>query len=430
MTAPACRHFGECGGCSMLDVPYEAQLRQKTSRLQARLRASLGSRAPEVSPMVGDAGAAGAAPVGFRQKVSFAFAPGPGGRGILMGHFAAGTKRVVPVAECPVHSPRGNRIAFALRDALIRAGVPAAGPRLDGILRHLVVRTTADDSQAVAMLVVTRNDKRLRAPIRRVLEGPDAPTGFLVNVHDRPGPYMVGAETLVVAGRRQVRETSLGPTYLISPTAFFQTNVRAARAMLEETLAAVQRAPAGRVLDLYGGSGLFGLPMAQHGRDVTMIEENPAAVKDAEENRRLNGVSASRLRLVRGRVEEALARMVSVNAAAAVIDPPRDGCAPGVLRGVFEECRPALVVYVSCNPDALARDLPAIVGAGYRIARVLPVDMFPHTDHIEAVVTLERKSEPLPLDFRQSALGARLSKSAQPLPHVPCPTSPAPKPRS
>lgn len=395
MTPILCRHFGECGGCSMLDVPYEAQLQRKAAQLREMLRAALGSRAPDVSPMAGTPVPAGReTPVGFRQKVAFVFGPGPGGRGLVIGHYAAGSNRIVPVDECPVHSPRGNRIAFAVRDAMARAGIPAAGPRLEGILRHIVVRVTADERQAVAMLVVTRNDRRLRAPIRRVLDGADAPTGFLVNVHAKPGPYMVGPETLVVAGRRQVRETALGPAFLNSPTAFFQTNVRAARVVLDEVLAAVDRAPAGPVLDLYGGSGLFGLPLAQRGRDVTIVEENATAVKDADENRRANQVPASRLRIVRARVEDALDRLGRARVAAVVLDPPRDGAAPGVLRGVFEGLRPAVVVYVSCNPEALARDLVAIVRAGYHATRVRPADMFPHTDHIETVVVLERQSTP------------------------------------
>ena len=220
-------------------MPYDEQLRRKTARLQALLTGALGRSAPAVEPMRGTPAPAGGAPWGFRQKVSLVLGPGPGGRGLVMGHFARSSNRIVPIDECPVHSARGNRVAFAVRDALARAGIPGAGPDLGGIARHLIVRTTVDGREAVAMLVVTRNDKRLRAPVRAVLAGPDAPTGFAVNVHDQPGPFMVGRETLVVGGRGQVRETRLGPAFLVSPAAFFQTNVEAARLVLDEVLAAI-----------------------------------------------------------------------------------------------------------------------------------------------------------------------------------------------
>jgi 23S rRNA (uracil1939-C5)-methyltransferase len=440
-----CPHFGECGGCSQQDSPYPEQLARKRAYVQELLRRALGGRAPLVLPVAGMATSADGAPWGFRHKVSFVFGPGPRGRGrhqgsrpvravaetrphtqvlkpfmkavsrpvravaetrphtqvlkpfLEMGHFARNSNRIVPVDECPVHSPRGNRIAFAVRDALTNAGITGAGPDLAGIARHLIVRTTADERQAVAMLVVTRNDKRLRAPVRAVMAGTDAPDGFLINVHDRPGPLMVGRETLLVSGRGQVRETGVHPgtAYLISPTAFFQTNVHAAGLLLDEVLASAPSGRALRVLDVYSGSGLFGLPLAQRGHAVTMIEDNAQAMKDAGDNLRTNRIPATQVRLMCERAEVALTENRSRgpairNVNLAVVDPPRDGCPPVVIETLFRTIRPDRVVYVSCNPEALARELPAIMAAGYQPERVLPVDMFPHTDHVEVVVTLRR----------------------------------------
>src|SRR5262249_6619488 len=145
-----------------------------------------------------------------------------------MGHYERGSNRIVPVEECPVHSARGNRIAFALRDHLNKAGISAAGASLTGILRHLIIRTTMDDKEAVAMLVVTRNDKSLRKPVRAVLESQEKLDGFFININDAPGPFMIGPRTIRIFGRSHVREKVGGLSYLISPTAFFQTNVRAA----------------------------------------------------------------------------------------------------------------------------------------------------------------------------------------------------------
>jgi len=297
-----------------------------------------------------------------------------------MGHYELKSRRIVPVEECPVHSDRGNRIAFALRDQLIRSGVSA------GLLRHVIIRTTRDDQEAVAMLVVTRNDKSLRRPVRALLDSEDRPDGFFININAKPGPFMVGGETIRVAGRNQVRETVGGMSYLVSPDAFFQTNVRAASVLQQCVIEGVGNAR--RVLDLYCGSGLFGLPLAAAGARVVGIEENRQAVKDAEANVRLNRIPQGRVRFIAARVEEGLERLAREAWDAVILDPPRQGCPQPVLAGVFERIAPSRAVYVSCNPDVLAVELPMILDLEYGVERVQAVDMFPHTDHIEAVVTL------------------------------------------
>ncbi len=315
---------------------------------------------------------------------------GSSARGLVMGHYAAGSKRIVPVAECPVHSARANRIAFALRDHLARARV-AAADRPGGVLRYLVVRATEDDSEAVAMLVVTRNDRSLRAPVRALLASAEAPDGFSLNINARQGPIMVGEETIRIAGRSHVREKGIAVAggavdFLVAPDAFFQTNVGAASELVALVVDGVGSAT--RVLDLYCGSGLFALPIALRGATVTAIEENRQAIEDLKANVRLNRLPAGRIRPIAARVEDALSRVGRDRWDAVVLDPPREGCAAGVLSSIVERIRPGRVVYVSCNPEALARELPSVLESGYRIERVQAVDMFPHTDHIETVVTL------------------------------------------
>ena len=222
-----------------------------------------------------------------------------------MGHYAARSKQIVRIDECPVHSDRGNRIAFALRDRLIRARIYGVGAQRNGLVRHIIVRTTADDRQAVAMLVVTRNDKALRTPIRGLLASADRPDGFFINIHDKPSPYMVGPETIRIDGHSHVKETigcdaGSGSTQPLprSPTAFFQTNVGAARELVKLVIDGNRgRARVPRVLDLYSGSGLFALPIAQAGARVTAVEENRQAMKDAEANIRLNRIASGQVRL-------------------------------------------------------------------------------------------------------------------------------------
>lgn len=327
----------------------------------------------------------------FRHKSAFVFSPA--GRSFVMGHFAAGGRDVIPVEECPVQSARANRIAFRLRDELLAARVTAAGPDLSGVLRHVIVRTSADEANAVAMLVVTRNAHALKRPVRALLASPDRPDGFFLNIHDTPSPYMVGRETLRIDGRPHVRERVAGCAFLVSPTAFFQTNPAAAAILVDLVLAAVDE-QAADVLALYSGSGLFSLPLARRGHRVTAIEENPRAVADARRNVDANGIPPRLVRLLTGRVERELGALSGRRFDAVVLDPPREGCAPAVIREVFGRLRPARAVYVSCGPEALARELDTIVAEGYRVSALRPVDMFPHTAHVEVVAVLDRQRPP------------------------------------
>lgn len=384
---PGCRHAGRCGGCQWQHLAYSAQLARKREALDALLRASVPDL-PRVTPVVGMPADGDGMPWHFRHKSAFVFGPGPGGRGLVMGHYATGGREIVPVEECPVQSARANRIAFRLRDELVTARVSAAGADLSGVARHLIVRTSSDDRDAVAMLVVTRNAGELKKPIRALLASEDRPDGFFLNIHDTPSSFMVGRETLRIDGHAQVRERATGPTFLVTPTAFFQTNPTAAAALVRLVLDAVD--PSTRnVLDLYAGSGLFTLPLLARGHRVLAVEENARAIADAHRNVELNRLDSRNARLVTGRVEHVLPEIGRTRFDAVVLDPPRQGCAPAVIRQVFEDRRPARAVYVSCGPESLAVELPRIIDAGYRVTAVHAVDMFPHTPHVEAVVVFD-----------------------------------------
>jgi 23S rRNA (uracil1939-C5)-methyltransferase len=380
-----CRHASRCGGCTSLQVAYPRQLQLKTAQLEALLAGALGSRTPPVLPMLPSP-----AVRGFRTKASFVF--GQDGRRLVMGHYEAGSRRIVPVDECPVHADAANLAAFTVREALKAAHVEAAGDRLDGVARHVVVRVSRQSGEVMVTLVVTRNAPRLKA-VTKALVGDAARIDSLhLNIHDRPGSLLFGPETRKLHGRERLREQVAGISFLISPTSFFQTNIGAAERMVAHVLDLVPGESGSRVLDLYSGAGLFSLPLARRGHRVLAVEESAEAVADGEASRQFSRIEEGACRFVRGRVEQALARAEREHArtpfSAVVMDPPRDGCSESVIQSVFNRMRPARVVYVSCNPEALARDLASAARAGYEIDPVQPLDMFPHTPHIEAIAAL------------------------------------------
>jgi 23S rRNA (uracil1939-C5)-methyltransferase len=341
----------------------------------------------------------GGAPWGFRNKVSFVFAPGGRGRPLVMGHYRRGSRTVLAIEECPVHADAGNRFAFEVRDALVRAGIPGAtADGQQGVARHIVVRVSENTGELLGTLVVTENVRALRrvtSDVEARLPSAGSPgsrrrVGFHLNVHDRPDSFLFGPETRRLFGPDEIREQVAGASYLVSPTAFFQTNVRAADVLVGVVLDALSNARIQRVLDLYSGVGLFAIPLARAGRAVAAVEENREAVSSAAAALRLNRIDPSACRLVASRVEDAEVRLGRAAWDAVVLDPPRQGCPPRVLDWVCRDLRPARIVYVSCDPDALARDLARVAGTGYHFERVQPIDMFPHTEHIETVVVLTR----------------------------------------
>ncbi|HEX5107567.1 MAG TPA: 23S rRNA (uracil(1939)-C(5))-methyltransferase RlmD [Vicinamibacterales bacterium] len=411
--APRCAHFGPCGGCAWQHIAYPEQLRLKTAIVDRLLRTAAPS-APAARPAL--AAVPLDRPWGYRQKVHFVFGHGTsrpddgrrrqgarrGAPTLVMGHYGRGSRRIVSVRECPVHDDRGNAVAFDLRDRFVRAGVAGAdAARADrrsrdgstpgasaGVLKSVAIRVGHATGELMATLVVrAASDRRLRAATMAMLAETDPPPALHVNVHPRDDGFIFGKETRHIAGAGRLRESIAGTSFLISPTAFFQTNVEAAGLLVELVLEALP--PSQAVIDLYAGAGLFSLPLARAGHEVIAVEENRAAVADGEASVRLNGLPASRCRFVAQPVESALGRLRRADAV--VLDPPREGCAPGVIREVFGTLQPRSIVYVSCNPETLARDLAAALPFRYRIESVQPVDMFPHTAHIETVVVMRRE---------------------------------------
>jgi 23S rRNA (uracil1939-C5)-methyltransferase len=361
-------------------------LRLKTHLVEQLVTAALRTSHPVVHPI------ATATPVGdpwrFRQRASFVFGSD---RGLLtVGHYARGSRHVIPITVCPVHDARANDVALQLSTALKRAGAKAASSTRpgNGVLRHLAIRVSAAFSEIMATLVVSRDhDGRVRAALTRARDGLGI-SSLHVNTHPRDDAFIFGERTRRVAGRDRIREQIAGTTFLSSPTAFFQTNVGAAAIMVDLVLRMIR--PDLPVIDLYAGAGLFSLPLAARGQRVLAIEESRTATADGEASARFNHIPSDRCRFQTGRVETRLRHVSPTEGRAVILDPPRLGCDKRVIDEVFGRIRPVGAVYVSCNPLALARDAAWIEAHGYSVVALYPIDMFPHTAHIETVVELRR----------------------------------------
>ena len=382
-TCPIAR---DCGGCEWLAVPYPIQLRRKQSQVEELLGTMAKKDGAALEPIYGMD-----EPLRYRHKAATPFAHGPRGS-VRCGFYAAGTHRIVPCRDCLVEDERARRILGAVASVAERLHIPPYDEdRGVGVLRHAVVRCgwQTDD---VLLTLVTRVDE-LRGTSQLVSELRTACpelTSIVQNVNDRRTNAILGRRCKTLFGPGHMHDRLLGCTFEIGPTSFYQTNPAQTEVLYRLALEGV--AGARHLLDAYCGTGTIGICAAAAGQTarVTGVEQVAGAVACARRNAEANGV-ADRCDFV---AADATAWMAGAGRDerfdVVVMDPPRAGSTPEFLAGVAA-LAPERVVYVSCNVVTQARDLELLRERGYRLARVAPVDMFPHTKHVESVVALERR---------------------------------------
>ena len=382
-TCPIAR---DCGGCEWLAVPYPIQLRRKQEHVEALL-----GEAAERDGAVVEAIRGMDEPTRYRHKAATPFAHARGGR-VACGFYAAGTHRIVPCESCLAEDERARRVLNAVARVAERLHVPPYDEdRGVGVLRHAVVRCGWQTDDVLLTLVSRveelRDERHLVSELRAAC--PEV-TSIVLNVNDRRTNAILGRRNRTLFGPGVMHDRLLGLTFEIGPTSFYQTNPAQTEVLYRLALDGAQGAH--RVLDAYCGTGTIGVCAAASSNEmqVTGIEQVRGAVACAERNARANGVG-DRCRFV---AADATAWMAREGAGerfdAVVMDPPRAGSTPEFLAGVAR-LAPERVVYVSCNVVTQARDLEVLCAKGYRLAHVAPVDMFPHTKHVECVAVLERR---------------------------------------
>ena len=390
-TTPKCRHFGRCGGCVWQHIDYEEQLHWKEELVRATLEHKLSKTSLPILPMIGIP-----EPWGTRNKIHYSVVDfGRGRTGNLhLCHHKEHSTELEQIHECPVHHAAGDEIARKafqwLRDRNV-PGTTADSPTPG--LKSVLVRTAGNGEQSHVVLVVTGEKvPELRGVEQAFLKIPGV-AGVHLNIQTDAGSTYLGRETKCLAGEARLIEHVGDVDFHVSPDAFFQTNAWCADQLLKLVLQHIPDKKAGPILDLYSGVGLFSIPLAAAGHRVTAVEENPKAVNDGIETIRRNEITGCRF--IQSRVQNFLKTMSRDQKFQTVIlDPPREGCPDWAVKILARGLRPRQIINVSCNPQALANDLEILTQSGYRIREIQPVDMFPHTAHIETVTLLERVPDP------------------------------------
>ncbi len=380
-----CPYFGRCGGCRLQHVAYPAQLAFKSKQVRDCLERIGGLGALELRPIL-----PAPDPYGYRNKMEFTVA-GRTAAPVVGLHQADRYDVVLDIERCLLQSETMNALLAALRAEVRARGLSvydqASG---EGLLRFVSLREGRRTGEAMVNVVATSPDVEALAPLAEALRARVPATASVVlNVNAKKASVAVGTEEHLLLGRDHVLESLGGLAFQVSANSFFQTNTVQAERMFGVVEEACALTGGETVMDLYAGTGAISLLLARRCRHVYGIELAAAAVADAVRNARANGVD--NCTFLAGEVRHVLPSLVrdGVQADVVVADPPRAGFHPKALQALAA-LGPARVVYVSCNPSTLARDLADLARQGYRVEWVQPVDMFPQTPHIEAVARLRR----------------------------------------
>ncbi len=396
---PPCAHFGTCGGCSFQNLSYDAQLVGKRRLIADALSRIGGLRGIEVAPVEPSPDV-----WAYRNKMEFSFARRrwllpeeleagvDGASGAALGlHVPRIFDKVVEVADCTIQDSRMNQILALTREVARASSLRAYDTRdREGFWRFLVLRRGRNTGQVMANLVTAWNEPDVAGVWAAALLSRFGELTTCVNgIAPRPASAVILDELHLLHGEGSIVDRIGDLEFEISPGSFFQPNTAAAEQLYRIIAREAGDLRGKRVFDLYCGTGTIALFLAREAAKVVGLELVESAIANARRNAQRNRIA--NVAFSAGDVRGTLAGAVRRHGApdVVILDPPRAGNHPKVLAELLD-LRPARIVYVSCNPSTLARDLAILAQGGFRVASAHPVDLFPHTPHSETVVALER----------------------------------------
>jgi 23S rRNA (uracil1939-C5)-methyltransferase len=380
----------KCGGFEWQFIDYGYQLQVKREQIIAALERIGGLENPPVDAVLAST------PWGYRNKSTFPLGVLSSGQ-VQAGYYQKGSHRLVDLDQCPIQDARLNPVLAGVKqDLQQRSWSIYSEMTHKGNLRHLALRIGRRTGEILLTLVTT--DWHLPGILEQAeawLSRYPQLVGVALNRNGDRTNVIFGAETRCIAGRPYIREMFAGLEFQIRPTTFFQVNTQQAEALLQVIVQELKLQGNEVLLDAYCGIGTFTLPLAQRVQQAIGLEVQLESVEQAQLNAAFNGIE--NVSFQAGAVENLLPTLainVEQNSADAphivLLDPPRKGCDPAVVKTLIQT-KPDRIVYVSCNPSTLARDLKLLCQGGYRLTRVQPADFFPQTPHVECAAFLSSR---------------------------------------
>ncbi|MEM9264735.1 MAG: 23S rRNA (uracil(1939)-C(5))-methyltransferase RlmD [Cyanobacteria bacterium P01_F01_bin.13] len=385
---PVCIVADKCGGCQWQAVAYPRQLQAKEQQVQSALGRIGGLERIPMQPIL-------MAPqsLGYRNKVTYPLARGAGGT-IKAGYYRQGTHQIVNLNQCPIQHQKLNPLLSDAKAAIKSRGWSLYNEKKhQGRLRHLALRVGQNTGQTLLTLVTTGYLPEVKEQAEQWLLAHPTLVGVCLNINPAQTNRIFGDETRCLVGQLYLEEIFLGLRLRLQPTTFFQVNTAQAEALVQIILDQLHLQGNETVIDAYCGIGTLSLPIAQRAARCIGIEFQAEAVAQARQNAALNGLKNTEFFV--GRVETLLLEISAQQTSpidVVVLDPPRKGCDRTVLDTLIE-ISPTRIVYMSCNPTTLARDLKVLCNQDYGLTMVQPADFFPQTAHVECVAFLEKKPQ-------------------------------------
>jgi 23S rRNA (uracil1939-C5)-methyltransferase len=386
-TAPACEHFDYCGGCKWQHLDYAIQKQYKEDQVKQSLIHIGEIKDPPVEPIIGAHKI-----YYYRNKMEFSFFVGESGETLLGLHVAGRFQDIFQLNRCHLESEMSNDIVNFVRTRSVELGLPPYHI-IDhtGYLRFLVIREGKFTGQTLVNFVTGKGDyPALKTLADELAAKFSAIASISHTINPEKANIARGEKETVLYGSDHIFEKLGEHKYRISANSFFQTNSYQVQRLYDLAVELAEPDKFDRMLDLYTGTGTIAIYFSDLVHDVAGVETVADAIADANANCELN--NASNCRFVVSDVKQFTddAANAGDKYDLVVIDPPRAGCHPDVIKSLLK-LLPKKIVYVSCNPTTLARDLKELLSGGYALDRVVPVDLFPHTFHIEAACRLTLK---------------------------------------
>ncbi len=370
----------KCGGCQLMNLPYADQLRMKQALVNKLMR-------PFGKPafIIGMD-----APFHYRCKVQAAFSTTRGGQ-IVAGVYRAGTHTVVKTDGCLIENETADAIVDTVRRLLPRFHLTAYDEDSGrGFLRHVLVRVGWRTGQLLVVPVTASPDFPCKEEfVEALLKAHPQITSIVQNINPGHTSMVLGERETVLYGPGYIEDELCGCRFRLSPRSFYQVNPAQTEILYQKAVAFAGLSGGERVLDAYCGVGTIGLVAAKSGASVVGVEVNADAVRDARVNAALNGAENAEFLCADAGEYMTAAAERGERFDVVFTDPPRAGCSRAFLTALAT-LAPAKIVYISCNPATLARDLHTLQKSGYAVKKIQPVDMFPYTRHVETVVRLSR----------------------------------------
>jgi len=378
-----CPIYGKCGGCQLLHMSYDKQLQWKREQVSKLLKPY-----GRVEEMIGMD-----KPEHYRCKVHAAFGRDRQGN-IISGVYQTGTHRIVPVEECLLEDEKADAIIGTIRGMLKSFKIKTYDEDTGyGLLRHVLIRTGYKTGQIMVVLVLSSPILPSKNNfVKALLKEHPQITTVVINVNDKRTSMVLGERQQVIYGPGFIEDELCGMKFKISPKSFYQVNPAQAEVLYNKALEYADLSGKESVLDAYCGTGTIGMIAASKAGSVLGVELNQDAVKDAIAGAKKNKIS--NIRFWKADAGEFMVDMAQSGKKVDVVlmDPPRSGSSEKFLSSLVK-LRPQRVVYVSCNPETLARDLKYLCAKGYSMERAAAVDMFPFTDDIETVVMMQYRGK-------------------------------------